>query len=111
MDIDDPQGYYVLAELFYNDGEVIDALENIIITQSKLERDNDYWISNMDGTKKELFEVYFFKADIAKKLNLDELYCESMIEASLLFENSDNKYDEEKYIEKLDIFNNSSLCQ
>lgn len=111
MDIDDPQGYYVLAELFYNDGEVIDALENIIITQSKLERDNDYWISNMDGAKKELFEVYFFKADIAKKLNLDELYCESMIEASLLFENSDNKYDEEKYIEKLDIFNKSSLCQ
>ena len=34
-----------------------------------------------------------------------------MIEASLLFENSDNKYDEEKYIEKLDIFNKSSLCQ
>ena len=111
MDIDDPQGYFVLAELFYNNGEVIDALENIIITQSKLERDNDYWISNLDGTKKELFEVYFFKADIAKKLDLDELYCESMIEASINFENSDNKYDEEKYIEKLDIFYKSSLCQ
>ena len=45
MDIDDPQGYFILAELFYNDGEDIDALENIIITQSKLERDNDYWIT------------------------------------------------------------------
>ena len=54
---------------------------------------------------KELYELYFFESDIAKKLNLDELYCESMIEASLLLRNSDNKYDEEKYIEKLDIFN------
>ena len=100
-----------MAELFYNDGEVIDALENIIISRSKIERDRNYYITNIDGAIKELYELYFFQSDIAKKLNLDELYCESMIEASLLFENSDNKYDEEKYIEKLDIFNKNSLCQ
>ena len=108
--IDDPQGYFVLSEIFLEQGDFISALENIIISISKLERDEGYYITNVDDSTKELYELYFLKGEIGLKLGLDKLYCRSTANAIKLYELSDYQF-EDKYLELIEKFKNFSECE
>ena len=88
---DDPDGFYKLAMIYFEEKDYYRSLNEISLSIEKLKNNpNGFFINDVNNEDLiDLSDLYFFRAEIYSKLNVSNLSCEDYNSYLSLRENSD----------------------